>query len=76
MVLAFFNSKGLIYTNHMPMGTMHGERHLSHGCPVQVHEGFQAEKAGCLVAPLGQCPSVHRHHGDRLDGGQSDPGDP
>jgi hypothetical protein len=44
MVLAFFDSKGLIYNNYVPRGTMVSATY-NRGSPEQLHENFQEEES-------------------------------
>jgi hypothetical protein len=74
MVLAFFDSKGLIYMNFMPRGTTVNTNYIVESLG-KFLEGIQAEEAGDggwgLVVPLGQCACSHRRHSEGLDGGQA-----
>jgi hypothetical protein len=73
MVLAFFDSKGLIYTNYVPTGTMVNAKYIvdALGKFLKVFKQKRPE----MVVPLGQSVRSHRRHGDRLDGSQAVSGD-
>jgi hypothetical protein len=70
MVLAFFNNKGLFYTNYVLRRNMVNARYIGGG-PWQVYEDLRKEVASDgdqgLDVPLEQRPSAHHcHHEDSI----------
>jgi hypothetical protein len=60
MVLAFFDAKGLIYTNYVPRGTTVNARYI-----VEALGSFLKilkKKRPVMVPSLGLCSSSHCHH--------------